>query len=73
MDFTYIDKFVEIFLKILMKTVQFHLIIWTTLDHDVNNNHFQDTQTCHFPVANCQLSVASCQLIFVSCQLRVVS
>ena len=28
---TYIDELVEIFLKLSMKTVQVHLIIWTTL------------------------------------------
>ena len=28
---TYIDKSVEIFLKLSMKTIQVHLIIWTTL------------------------------------------
>ena len=28
---TYIDELVEIFLKVSMKTVQVHLIIWTTL------------------------------------------
>ena len=28
---TFIDKLVEIFLKLSVKTVQVHLIIWTTL------------------------------------------
>ena len=28
---THIDKLVEIFLKLSMKTVQVHIIIWTTL------------------------------------------
>ena len=30
---TYIDELVEIFLKLSMKTVQVHLIIWTTLGY----------------------------------------
>ena len=29
---TYIDELVEIFLKLSMKTVQVHLIIWMTLE-----------------------------------------
>ena len=33
---TYIDELVEIFLKLSMKTVQVHLIIWTTLNVETN-------------------------------------
>ena len=29
---TYIDELIEIFLKLSMKTVQVHLIIWTTFN-----------------------------------------
>ena len=32
---TYIIELVEIFLKLSMKTVQVHFIIWTTLDFDI--------------------------------------
>ena len=35
---TYIDELVKIFMKLSIKTVQVHLIIWTTLMSDLCGN-----------------------------------
>ena len=54
--FIYIDELVEIFLKLSMKTVQVHFIIWTTLVYDsgatslplTDRENFRKSKLIHF-------------------------
>ena len=48
---TYIDELVEIFLKLPMKTVQVHLIIWMTL-HDEKTSRLDETYNDNCPVSD---------------------